>query len=394
VSLSPKQRGTSGNGEGTGSTDNDGVARSTPANPITPSSPPRSGVPRPNSRPPINFSERPPPANLLEVRRPSAAPIPREEPDAPRRRDVIDVPPPAAVPAEVVGWSGVETPPPTRVVEVEARAEARVEARSESPAPKQVVEVEARPTSTRPPPAKVDPAPAAQNTAMVRARSLRTEELIREPSSPFGGGEDGPEGLATEEQLDNFRELRTRLLAMAAGLDLARFTTLIVPMTSGAGGSFVARNLAAAFALQDGRAAMLVDCNMKHPTQHEAFGTSPVGLFNFLDEPDVQYDSLLRRTGIPALHLIPAGSARSKFREYFSSAPMRALMDAVRKSEYFVFLDGPPAMGSPDARILSEFADFVILVVGYGSGTAEEIAQTAALFDPAKFAGVVFNERG
>jgi protein-tyrosine kinase len=384
VSNSPKHRGTSGNGDGTGSADGDGAAMRTPANPITPSSPPRSGVPRPTSRPPIAFSDRPPPANLLEVRRPSAAPIPREEPDAPRRRDVVDVPPPAAIPAEVVGWAGAETPPPTRVVEVEAR--------SESPAPTQVVEVEA--PSTRPPPAKVDAAPAAQNAAMVRARSFRTEDLIREPSSPFGGGEDGPEGLATEEQLDNFRELRTRLLAMGAGLDLVHFTTLIVPMTSGAGGSFVARNLAAAFALQDGRAAMLVDCNMKHPTQHEAFGTPAVGLFDFLDEPDVQYDSLLRRTGIPALHLIPAGNARSKFREYFSSAPMRALMDAVRKSEYFVFLDGPPAMGSPDARILSAFADFVILVVGYGSGTAEEIAQTAALFDPAKFAGVVFNERG
>ena len=34
----------------------------------------------------------------------------------------------------------------------------------------------------------------------------------------------------------------------------------------------------------------------------------------------------------------------------------------------------------------------VILVAGYGLDTPEAIAQAAGLFDPAKFAGVVFNE--
>ena len=41
----------------------------------------------------------------------------------------------------------------------------------------------------------------------------------------------------------------------------------------------------------------------------------------------------------------------------------------------------------------TELVDFVILVVGYATGTAEEIGKAASMFDPAKFAGVVFNER-
>jgi len=117
------------------------------------------------------------------------------------------------------------------------------------------------------------------------------------------------------------------------------------------------------------------------------------GLFEYLEQPQGRsIDSIVQPTSIPRLHLIPAGSARMRFQEHFSSAPMRALVETIQ-NECFVFLDGPPAKGSPDARILSKLADFVILVVGYGKGTAEDVAQAAAMFDPAKFAGVVFNER-
>ena len=69
-------------------------------------------------------------------------------------------------------------------------------------------------------------------------------------------------------------------------------------------------------------------------------------------------------------------------------------MAALREEPCYVFLDGPAAQGAPDARILAELADFVILVVGYGKNTSESIAQAAGMFDPQKFAGVVFNERG
>jgi protein-tyrosine kinase len=70
---------------------------------------------------------------------------------------------------------------------------------------------------------------------------------------------------------------------------------------------------------------------------------------------------------------------------------MRSLMHVVRESGSFVFLDGPPAKGSPDARLLSELADLVVLVVGHGKATPEDVASAVAMFEPTKFAGVVFN---
>jgi protein-tyrosine kinase len=211
-----------------------------------------------------------------------------------------------------------------------------------------------------------------------------------------------PKGLATPDQVDSFRELRTRLLTMAEAVGLTHFATLIVPVSSGSGASFVARNLAVAFTLQEQRVSILVDCNPRHPTQDKVFETTAPqvgqdlggddGLFDYLEQPRAPIQRLIRPTAIPGLHLIPAGRPSVMPREYFSSQPMRMVMAALRQAPCFPFLDGPPSKGSPDARILSGLVDFVILVAGYGLDTPEAIAQAASLFDPAKFAGVVFNE--
>jgi Mrp family chromosome partitioning ATPase len=73
---------------------------------------------------------------------------------------------------------------------------------------------------------------------------------------------------------------------------------------------------------------------------------------------------------------------------------MRLLLDSLRNNyaDRYIFLDSPPALGAPDARMLSELADVVILVAGYGRNTPADIAAAAGNFDPGKFAGVVFNE--
>ena len=200
--------------------------------------------------------------------------------------------------------------------------------------------------------------------------------------------------MAATEQLEAFREVRTRLLAMGAAKHQEYFSTLVVGMTAQSGASFVARNLAAVFTLQEHRMAMLVDCNLKHPTQHKVLGVLPDagGLFDYLEQPFAAVERLAYPTPIPGLHLIPAGRPADGPREYFSSQHMKMMMKALGQAPCHVFLDGPPVKGSPDARILAELVDFVILVVGYASATPDEIGQAARLFAPAKFAGVVFND--
>ncbi len=198
---------------------------------------------------------------------------------------------------------------------------------------------------------------------------------------------------SSRAQSDVFRELRTRLLGMGGD---SNFVTLVVAVSPGSGASFVARNLAAAFAFDEARTSLLIDCNLRYPEQHRALGVDPAngGLIDFLDHPAQGIASRIYATGVPRLRLIPAGEVREDSGEYFSSFRMHALLDSMRHryADRYLFLDGPTIKGSPDARILSDLADFVVVVAGYGRDTPAAISQAVAHFEPEKLAGVVFNQ--
>lgn len=196
------------------------------------------------------------------------------------------------------------------------------------------------------------------------------------------------------EQADAFRELRTRLLALGGP---GNFVTLIVPARHGCGGSFVARNLAAAFAFDEAKSALLVDCDAPHPSQGQALRVDATtgGLMDYLDNPAVDLRDVVYATGVPRLGLIPAGRRRETSGEAFGAMRMRSMVDSLRAAQpdRYLVLDGPPVQGSPDARILADLADLVVLVVGHGRLTPEAIDRAVATFSPDKFAGIVFNQR-
>lgn len=193
-------------------------------------------------------------------------------------------------------------------------------------------------------------------------------------------------------QADAFRGLRTRLLALGRERN---FVTLVAPVKPGCGGSFVARNLAAAFAFDETKTALLLDCDALHPAQDRALGvtTSGGGMMDYLDGNVTDLSAVQYETGLPRLRLIPCGSSRETTGEYFSSTRMRMMIDSLRGTHpnRYLILDSPPVLDSPDARILSDLADLIVLVAGYGQVTADSIDAAAASFDPDKLAGVVFN---
>lgn len=198
---------------------------------------------------------------------------------------------------------------------------------------------------------------------------------------------------SVRRQSDAFREIRTRLLGLAGSQN---FVTLVVSVSPHSGGSFVARNLAAAFAFDESKTSLLVDCNLRYPNQHKALEVDPEkgGLIDFLEHPIRGIKSVIYQTGIPRLRLVPAGTKRENSGEFFSSFRMRAMLDSLRcrYPDRYLFLDGPAIKGSPDARILSDLADFVVVVVGYGRDTPAAVNQAIANFEPSKLAGVVFNQ--
>ncbi|HEY9120778.1 MAG TPA: polysaccharide biosynthesis protein [Marinobacter sp.] len=196
---------------------------------------------------------------------------------------------------------------------------------------------------------------------------------------------------SNRQLVNRFRDLRTRLLEASGGNN---FPLVVSGATSGAGSSFVALNLAAAFAFDQAKTAVIIDCNLRQPTLHSTLDIVPEhGLTDFLDDPDYDIARILYPTGIPRLRLIPAGSRREIPAEFFTSFRMKQFIQAVRRRypDRFIILDTAPISESPDARILSELCDYAMLVVPHGKVTPGMAEEAAVAFHPEKFVGAVIN---
>lgn len=191
--------------------------------------------------------------------------------------------------------------------------------------------------------------------------------------------------------VNRFRHLRTKLLELSGGNN---FTMVVSGACEGAGSSFMALNLAAAFAFDQSKTALIIDCNLRDPSLHYQLELSAeTGLTDFLEDPDYDIGRIIYPTGIPRLRLIPAGSQRETPSEFFTSFRMKQFLQAIRRRypDRFIVLDTAPISESPDARILGDLCDYSMLVVPHGRITATAAENAAQAFDPDKFVGAVIN---
>ena len=191
--------------------------------------------------------------------------------------------------------------------------------------------------------------------------------------------------------VNKFRHLRTKLIELSGGNN---FTMVVSGACEGAGTSFMALNLAAAFAFDQAKTALVIDCNLRNPTLHYPLDLAPEsGLTDFLDDADYDIGRIIYPTGIPRLRIIPAGSQREASAEFFTSFRMKQFLQAVRRRypDRFIVLDTAPINESPDARILGELCDYSMLVVPHARITSSAIEMAAQSFDPDKFVGAVIN---
>jgi exopolysaccharide/PEP-CTERM locus tyrosine autokinase len=222
-----------------------------------------------------------------------------------------------------------------------------------------------------------------QITRMQEPRRLTSDDLderrIIYPESP------------NRKLVNHFRNLRTKLLEKSGGNN---FTLVVTGATEGAGSSFVALNLAAAFAFDESKTAVVIDCNLREPSVHSNLDIiADAGLTDFLDDPDYDISRILYPTGIPRLRLIPAGSRRETPSEFFTSFRMKQFLQAVRRRypDRFIILDTAPVSHSPDARILTELCDYALLVVPHGKLTVSGIENAAGSLNSEKYVGAVLN---
>ena len=199
-------------------------------------------------------------------------------------------------------------------------------------------------------------------------------------------------GSKNRDLLKAFRELRTRLSKKNKGKN---FVCLVTSVNKGGGGSFVARNIAAAVTMDKTKTALLVDSNLYAPSGHNLLYKRPVlGLTDFLDNHRLTVAHIVKPSGIPRLRVITVGNNCDGGTEKIISERMKVFVQEVKErySDRMVIIDGP-SVGEYDAeiRILADLCDFVVLVVPDNTVTEVNINEAIASIGKEKIAGVVLN---
>jgi capsular exopolysaccharide synthesis family protein len=192
--------------------------------------------------------------------------------------------------------------------------------------------------------------------------------------------------------IDAFRTIRTKILQQAGP---GKRIILVTSMAGKSGGSFVALNLAVAFALDEKKTALLIDCNLrKGGSQMLVPSEANYGLTDYLEADDIQAEQIIHPVGIPRLRLVPAGRRSDTPTENLGSSKMKSLLSELseRYQDRYIILDTSSITDTADARVLQEMADLALLVVPYGKATEIQVWNAAKAIESSKFFGVVFND--
>ena len=173
--------------------------------------------------------------------------------------------------------------------------------------------------------------------------------------------------------------------------EAAHKVIVVTSAVSGEGKSTVSANLAMAKA-QSGQKVLLVDGDLRRPTQHHLWEISnEVGLTNVLNREVSWYDILYQC--MPKLDVMTSGLRAEHPLFLLDSQPMEEFIASVSIYYDYVIFDTPPLVGIADTKILSKLADGLLFVVRPGVANYASVTAAKKLLATSDFnvLGVIAN---
>jgi polysaccharide biosynthesis transport protein len=137
-------------------------------------------------------------------------------------------------------------------------------------------------------------------------------------------------------------------------------TIVVTSSVAGEGKSEVTANLAAIIA-QSGRRVLLIDADMRQPSQHHLWGLiNSSGLSNIIVGQDEF--SLAVKTVTNYLSILTAGVQPPNPSALIDSEGMLSLIENFSENYDYIVFDTPPLVGTADAAVLGKMVDGVLLV--------------------------------
>lgn len=180
---------------------------------------------------------------------------------------------------------------------------------------------------------------------------------------------------------ESIRAVRTALFfaSQGSGRTAIQFTS----PTPSDGKSLMSANVAVALA-SAGKSVLLVDADLRKPTQHKLFGVQSTGakqmggLANLLIG-QVDFPDALLPTGVDNLDLLPAGDLPPNPSELLSMPAFEQFLQTKREQYDYVIVDTPPVLVVSDPLNVASSVDGVILVTPVKTNMAGAAKQAARM---------------
>jgi exopolysaccharide/PEP-CTERM locus tyrosine autokinase len=197
--------------------------------------------------------------------------------------------------------------------------------------------------------------------------------------------------LPNSIEAEQFRLLKNNILFPEKGTPPR--SIMITSASPGEGKSFVASNLAVSIAQNIDEHVLLMDCDLRSPKIHSIFKLPQApGLSEYLSKAK-PLSSLLVKSFINKLTILPAGTLPKNPSELLSSEQMRRLIHEVRLrySDRYIIIDTPPPYITSEANALARQVDGVIMVVRHGKTRKKDVEDIINIYGKDKIIGVVQN---
>lgn len=196
-----------------------------------------------------------------------------------------------------------------------------------------------------------------------------------------------PKSVVSEQ----IRTLRTNILFTSSDVEITKI--LITSSEQGEGKSTVSSNLALAFA-QAGYNTLLIDADLRRPTQHKLFEKLNVkGLSNVI-AGQVNFEDAVNTEIEPYLDLLTSGPIPPNPSELLGSLAMENFIEKIDKKYDLVIFDAPPVLAVTDAQVIGNLVNGSLLVVNAKRTHRDKVIDSKNQLQKssARVLGVVINE--
>jgi capsular exopolysaccharide synthesis family protein len=230
-------------------------------------------------------------------------------------------------------------------------------------------------------PATAAPATAAPARALPQFESLPVSLL---PYSKLVSVLE-KDGLAAEK----FRFLAVRLRHLQQRRTLQKL--LITSTLPEEGKSMVAANLACTLASRRQQKTLLLEGDLRRPTQQRQFGLGKVaGLSEYL-QGVVSATIPIYRLEALGIWIMPAGTAPQNPLELMQCGRLSPLMERLTGWFDWIVIDSPPILPLADTSVWSRIADGILLVTRQGKTDKQQLKRGLEALEHSKLLGAVLN---